>query len=77
MNKLESQFPQHVHEITQLGEESKKLGLTTVTTYMYIQGHHLMENVVMKLLIPVCTVLRREREEEIKRLAEHEEQYRN
>ena len=77
LRKLESQFPQHVQEVTQLGEELKKLGLTPATTYMYIQGHHLMENVVMKLLIPVCTVLRREREEEIKRLAEHEEQYRN
>ena len=36
-----------------------------------------MDNVVMKLLIPVCTVLRREREQEIKRLAEHNEQFRN
>ena len=33
-----------------------------------MQGHHVMDNVVMKLLIPVCTVLRREREQEIKRL---------
>ena len=51
--------------------------MTPATTYMYIQGHHWMGNVVRKLLIPVCTVLRREREEEIKRLEEHEEQYRN
>ena len=36
-----------------------------------------MDNVVMKLLTPVCTILRREREEEIKRLATSEEQYRN
>ncbi len=34
-----------------------------------------MDIVVMKLLIPVCTVLRREREQEIKRLAEHNEQF--
>ena len=31
----------------------------------------------MKLLIPVCTLLRREREQEIKKLAEHDEQFRN
>ena len=31
----------------------------------------------MKLLIPVCTALRREREQEIKILAEHDEQFRN
>ena len=36
-----------------------------------------MDCVVLKLLIPVCTVLRREREQEIKRLAEHSEQFRN
>ena len=42
-----------------------------------MQGHHVMDNVVMKLLIPVCTALRREREQEIKRLAEHNEQFRN
>ena len=31
----------------------------------------------MKLLIPVCTALRRERELEIKKLAEHNLQFRN
>ena len=31
----------------------------------------------MRLLTPVCNALRREREEEIKRLAEHHTQYRN
>ena len=36
-----------------------------------------MDNVVLKLLIPICTQLRREREQEIKRLARHEEQFRN
>lgn len=36
-----------------------------------------MDGVVMKLLIPVCTVLRREREQEIKRLAAHNEQFHN
>ena len=36
-----------------------------------------MDCVVLKILIPVCTVLRREREQEIKRLAGHNEQFRN
>ena len=31
----------------------------------------------MRLLLPVCTLLRREREEEIKRLAVHDEQLHN
>ena len=55
----------------------ERLGLTPDTAYLYIQGHHIMDCVVLKMLIPVCTVLRREREEEIKRLAEHNEQFRN
>ena len=31
----------------------------------------------MKLLMPVCTILRQERETEIRRFAVHEQQYRN
>lgn len=44
---------------------------------MFIQGHHIMDNVVMRLLIPVCTVLRREREEQIHQLALHDMQLQN
>jgi hypothetical protein len=60
-----------------LGAELEELGLTPDTTYLYIQGHHLMDGVVMKLLNPVCIALRREREQEIKRLAVHEQQMQN
>ena len=44
---------------------------------MFIQGHHIMDSVVMRLLVPVCNVLRRERETEIKELAEHNMQFHN
>ncbi len=77
LHELETKCPEQVAYVKSLGIELEKQGLVPETTYLYIQGHHLMDNVIMKLLIPVCTVLRREREEEIKRLAEHEEQYRN
>lgn len=77
LSELRAHFPKLVDEVQVLGEELKKLGLTPDTAYLYIQGHHIMDNVVMKLLVPVCAVLRREREEEIKRLAEHEEQFNN
>ena len=60
-----------------LAVELDRLGLNPDTAYLYIQGHHLMDSVVMKLLIPVCTVLRREREQEIKRLAAHNVQFHN
>ncbi len=75
--ELHARFPQDVEQVTALGEELEPLGLTPDTTYLYIQGHHLMDGVVMKLLNPVCTQLRREREKEIRRLAVHDEQLRN
>lgn len=77
LSELKSRYPGHVAAVDALGVELEKLGLGPDTTYLYIQGHHLMDGVVMKLLVPVCTVLRREREQEIKKLAEHDEQFRN
>lgn len=77
LSELGTRFPQLISEIDALGDELRKLGLTPDTTYLYIQGHHIMDNVVMKLLMPVCTQLRREREREIKRLAVHVEQLHN
>lgn len=75
--ELKKRFPGHISEVEELRVELKNLGLVPETTYLYMQGHHVMDNVVMKLLIPVCTVLRREREQDIKRLAGHNEQFRN
>ena len=77
LSELSTRFPQGIEEVDKLSVELKELGVLPDTTYLFIQGHHIMDNVVMKLLIPVCTALRREREQEIKRLAEHNEQFRN
>ena len=77
LSELKARFPGSVGQVNALRPELKELGLVPETTYLYRQGHHVMDNVVMKLLIPVCTALRREREQEIKRLAEHNEQFRN
>lgn len=77
LSELENRFPKYIEEVEHLGGELEGLGLTPDTAYLYIQGHHIMDCVVLKILTPVCAVLRREREQEIKRLAEHNEQYRN
>ena len=77
LSEMQVRFPHYIEHVDKLGEELRKLGLVPDNTYLYIQGHHIMDCVVLKLLIPVCTVLRREREQEIKRLAEHNEQFRN
>lgn len=75
--ELRARYPQGIEQVEHLGTELEPLGLTPETTYLYVQGHHIMDAVVMKLLLPVCTVLRREREDEIKRLAGHSEQFHN
>lgn len=77
LQELERDFPKQKPGVVAMGEELRELGLIPETTYLYIQGHHIQDNVVMKLLNPICTVLRRQREEEIQRLAGHDEQYRN
>ena len=77
LSELQTRFPKCIEHVDHLEEELKGLGLTPDTAYLYIQGHHIMDCVVLKILTPVCTVLRREREQEIKRLAEHNEQFRN
>jgi hypothetical protein len=74
---LSRRYPDALTELEAMKPELERLGVVPDNTYLYIQGHHLKENVVMKLLTPVCVRLRREREAEIKHLACHEQQYRN
>lgn len=77
LHRMRNKFGATQTKVDALGESLKRLGLNPKTTYLYIQGHHIKDNVIMKLLNPICSVLRRERENEIKKLAEHEEQYHN
>ena len=74
---LENEFPQFVPEYKELGKELQQLGVTPEETYFYIQGHHIMNNVVLRILSPICRHLRSKREEEIERLAYHRQQYHN
>lgn len=74
---MESHYPEAIPEVAELRKELTSMGVTESETYLYLQGHHLMENVILKLLTPVCTALRQEREAEIRRYAVHSQQYRN
>lgn len=74
---LQHHFPQAKGGYEPLKEELIRLGVTPENTYLYIQGHTLFENVVCPLLNPICTMLRKEREREIRNLAEHEIQMQN
>ena len=72
---LQRHFPEAKKSYPSLRTElQEKLGLTPDTTYLYIQGHTLFENVVTPLLEPICAMLRKEREREIKELAVHAKQ---
>lgn len=71
LEMLREKYPQAIDDLEPLGRELRELGVNPDNTYMFIQGHHIMDNVVMKLIVPVCNVLKHEREQEIMNLAEH------
>jgi len=77
LNELEHHHPEGLMDVENLKDELRQLGVYPSNTYLFIQGHHLMDSVVIKLLTPVCVLLRREREDEIKQLAEHNMQLNN
>lgn len=53
------------------------MGVTPQTTYLYIQGHHLFNKIVVPMMSRVCSSLIQEREGEIRRQAVHDTQRRN
>jgi len=77
ISRLQKQFPQGKKTYKPLWEELLKLGVTPQTTYLYMRGHDLFDGVVSPMLGGVCDTLRREREREIRRLAEHSVQMQN
>lgn len=77
LNWLKHTFPGNEKEIEALTKELTQLGVTPDNTYLYIQGHHLLDNIVSPLIGKVCSCLRNEREEEIRRNAVHYTQMSN
>lgn len=65
------------NEYDALMVELEKLGVTPQTTYLYLQGHHLFDNVVAPMVARVCERLRVERETEIRQKACHVTQRQN
>lgn len=58
-------------------EELPALGIKPEECYFYIQGHHIHDSVVMRILSPICRFLRSRREREIEQYAYHRQQYTN
>ena len=74
---LEKHRPDLIGKYEKLKDDIKQLGVTEDDTYLYVQGHHLVDGVVMRILNPICRSLRHSREDEIQRLAYHRVQYTN
>ncbi len=75
---LQRKFPKAKEPYLKLRKSLQEdLGISPSETYLYIQGHALMEGVVLPLLNPICNMLRREREKEISGLAMHGQQKQN
>ncbi len=74
---LQRLHPDARESYREVKEDIKRLGVTPDTTYMYIQGHHLFDRVVMPMLKRICNTLVRDRENEISRQSLHGVQRRN
>ena len=77
VRELQRRFPGNKEAYLKTKETIRSLGVTPQTTYLYIQGHHLFDNVVVPILNKVCNRLRQERQDEIARTARHHMQKRN
>lgn len=77
INQLQQKYPNNKENYLQVKEDIKRLGVTPDTTYLYIQGHHLFDKVVVPMLNKVCMQLIREREVEISLQSVHGTQQRN
>lgn len=58
VRSLEMSFPEWVDDVNAFGREIEKLGVTTDNVYFFMQGHTLLDNVVLILLNAVCERLR-------------------
>lgn len=58
IKRLEQDFPQMARSMGEFGEMLQGKGVTPENTYLFMQGHTLMDNVVMVMLNSVCDKLR-------------------
>lgn len=77
VNYMNRQHPEAEQEYKELSAELVRLGVEPDQTYLYIQGHHLFDKIVMPVMNKVCGMLIREREAEIRRQAVHTTQMYN
>ena len=77
IRQFQREYPDAKETYLAVKQDIEQLGVTPSTTYLYIQGHHLFDNVVVPALKKVCNKLMDDREQEIHRNARHIVQQRN
>lgn len=71
VKEMQKNYPGRKNEYLKTKDSLIKLGVTPETTYLYMQGHHLFDNIVAPTMQTVCDELRKEREREIRKKAQH------
>jgi hypothetical protein len=77
VHQLQIEFPGNKEDYLKTKEQVKALGVTPQTCYLYVQGHHLFDTVIVPILNKVCNRLRQERQDEITLMARHHTQRTN
>lgn len=77
IRELQRMYPDNKEAYLKLKDELIRLGVTPQTTYLYMQGHHVFDNVVAPIMTKVCNLLRQERQSEIYQSKAHHTQKRN
>lgn len=65
VKSLHHSYPNAIASVKRLSAELQGLGVKPETTYLYIQGHHLFDRIVLPLLRRVCSILVHQRQKEI------------
>jgi hypothetical protein len=69
LRRLRRIHPRELPAIAKLPDTLALRGLAPDNTYLYVQGHHLISQVILPILTPLCHRLRVQRETEIQQLA--------
>ena len=77
LSLLQHRHPEALQNRQQLIDNLASLGVTPDNTYLFIQGHHLFDKVVVPMMGKVCEKLVNERQNEIARESVHGMQRRN
>lgn len=77
INQLQREIPKMKNTYLATRDEILRLGVTPDTTYLYIQGHHLFDKVVLPIMKRLTALLVREREQQISDQSLHRTQRTN